>query len=522
MSITRPAHPRVPPELFGAMLFLILGCYTWKVNQVPTARAFAGEPRRSRVVRADGSVQDIFAPRFAAESLIGTSSPRPDATRVAVALSDVRSLSVREPNPAGTVGLLVAAVGVTGAIIAASSGRRDAPQGGGTSGGGSGYGSGEFYSCPLVYSWTPAGWRLDSGTFGGAISAGLARTDVDNLLYAAPLGGLIRLKVANELNETDHVDALMLVAVDHPAGTTVAPDADGGVHTLRALSLPRAAHDYRGRDALARIAAVDGWNWESNPTGRDSSRSADIRDGLELTFARPAGARIGHLVVDANVTKWAAYLMGQFVAAHGTATRAWYDSLDTRQGYAGAVQRALASEAFLTVSVLTDTGWTRQGLAWDVGPEISKRQVVELDLSRVTDSMVRVRLESVPSFWLIDAVGLGLVADEPMQLHEVRPVSAVGVDGRDVRAILSSADRSELVLETGDSAIANYPVPATVQGMSRSYLLRAHGWYRLNADESAAPDVATLQQITRARLGISRVATSRLAGGVASLAGAGR
>jgi hypothetical protein len=39
-----------------------------------------------------------------------------------------------------------------------------------------------------------------------------------------------RLKVANELRETDYVDALHVLAVDHEAGLAVAPDASGGNH----------------------------------------------------------------------------------------------------------------------------------------------------------------------------------------------------------------------------------------------------------------------------------------------------
>lgn len=67
-------------------------------------------------------------------------------------------------------------------------------------------GSDQTYSCPLVYSWDGQRWRLDSGTFGGAIMPALARTEVDNLLHAVPVGDSLRLRITNELNETDHLD----------------------------------------------------------------------------------------------------------------------------------------------------------------------------------------------------------------------------------------------------------------------------------------------------------------------------
>jgi hypothetical protein len=505
----------IPPRLaLGALLLatpLLGSCTSWRIGSTTPEAVVARKPYVIRVVRQDGVTEQLYASRFEGDSLIGMSSPEGHARRISIPLADIHSVAVQRLNIAKTA-VLLAGAGVTAAIIASAL-KSDPPPVVQTGG------SGDFYySCPLVYSWTTGGWRLDSGTFGGAISAGLARTDVDNLLFASADAGIVRLKLANEMHETDHVDAVALLAVDHPAGTTIAPDPDGGVHTLGPLTRPLTARDYRGHDALPRIGAVDGWSWESIPSGRDQARDADIRDGLELQFARPERGRPARLVIDANITPWATYLMGRFVGAHGAATSAWYDSLDTRPLYAAAVQRALASEAFLSVLVQTDTGWVRQGIAWDVGPEISKRQVVALDLRGVTGPTVRVRVESVPSFWLIDAVALDQTADQRIRLQELAATSAVTGTGRDVRPLLASADNTALVMETGDTAILRFAAPALRPGQSRSYLLRTHGWYRLHTGTGAPPDLVLLRTVERARLGISRAATAQLAAAVAASA----
>jgi len=64
-----------------------------------------------------------------------------------------------------------------------------------------------------------------------------ARTDVDNLDFVQPEHGVMRLKLANEQRETDYVDALSVLAVDHDSGLTVAPDAAGRLHTIGAPGL---------------------------------------------------------------------------------------------------------------------------------------------------------------------------------------------------------------------------------------------------------------------------------------------
>jgi hypothetical protein len=402
--------------------------------------------------------------------------------------------------------------------VAAASSDSPFPSGGG-GGGGSGGGSGGdgVYSCPLVYSWDGRGWRLDSGTFGGAISRGLARTDVDNLAYATPANGVLRLKVANELAEIDYLDALSVLAVDAPAGSTVSPDASGALHTITAPVAPVAARDFAARDALARVRAVDGWHWESSPADRDSARAADRRDGLELRFVRPAGAVRARLVLDANNTPWAAALMGRFVAAHGTATQAWYDSLDASPAMARALGAGIARQAFLGVSVREGERWKPQGLAWEAGPEVSKRQVVLLDLTGVMGDTVIVRLESVPSFWLVDRAAIDFSPELPVTVHELSPETAIGASGRSRVATIALADGVADTLETGDSLLVSIPVPPIPPGAERSYLLRTHGWYRIESPESGPPDLALLTRVLDGSDGLSRVATARLQQAVAHL-----
>ena len=246
-------------------------------------------PNEIRVRLANGMEAVIIKPVIVGDSLVGQQPAareggQSDSEHVAVALSDIQQVEFRQLNAAKTTALVLG-LGLTFAVIIAAASYD--PGGGWTSSGGGDC----CASCPHVYSWDGSHWRLDSGTFGGAIARGLERTDVDNLDFAAPEDGVLRLRLANELQETDYVDALAVLAVDHAADVTVAPDGRGALHTLGALAAPLSARDFRGHDALARVRAADGWSWESNPSGRDTAVAADLRDGLELTFLRPAGAR---------------------------------------------------------------------------------------------------------------------------------------------------------------------------------------------------------------------------------------
>ena len=495
----RESRRRIQVTLLAVIV--LAACTVWAPANRPIAEIANGGPKvMLRVTHMNYTSQDVARAHILGDSLIGVAPFMRESTRVAIPLDNIRSVQYRKVSAGRTLGL-IAALGITTAIVIG--GLSDDPEPAPSS-------EPISLSCPLIYTWDGKNWRLDSGTFGGAIMRAFQRTDLDNLDLAVAADRVLRLKVANELRETDYVDALHVLAVDHEPGLAVAPDASGGIDTIGTLVAPLTATDFSGRDALARVLTADGWNWESTPTGRDSARVSDIRDGVELSFIRPAAAQHAHLVVDGNNTPWAAYLLAEFIEARGSGTIAWYDSLNTGQIDASAMGSRLAKEAFLTVQVWTPQGWVRQGLIWEAGPEVVKRQAMDLDLSQVRGDTERVRLESVPSFWLLDQVSLDYTADRPVTVTKLDLVQALDRTGRDVRARIANVDDDYYVLETGDEAELHFSVPDVPAGFERSYLLQSTGWYRVHTSMAGEPDIATLQRIAEDSLGISRVAVGRL------------
>ena len=505
----------------------LTSCMSWRQAAAPPADLLARQPQKVvRVTLRDGRRPVLQHPFIRSDSL-GGNEILADGRSMdeMIALKDVVRTEVSHLDAGRTV-LAVAALGTATVLLvnAAKSGTsyhpssQPPPSGGGSC---SIMGCGPI-SCPLVYSWDGHRWHLDSGTFGGAIAEALQRTDVDNLDFAHAEDGVLRLRVANELAETDYLDALTVVAVDHDASVTVAPGPDGTLHTIGALVAPVRATDDRGVDALPRVVAADGWNWESTVSGRDPGNAADLRSGLELAFVRPRGATRAHLVVDANSSTWGAYMLEEFIRAHGRATQAWYDSMNAHPQLALAIQSRLAREAFLAVSVRAASGWQSQGLVWEAGPEIVKRQVLDLDLSHVAGDTVLVRLTSAPSFWTIDRVALDFSADQEFAVHELRLVSARDRDGSDVAPLIAAADHRGYALSHGASADLVFAAPPVPPGMTRSYLLESTGWYRVDTPETGEPDVAALAGFGRDSLAVGRASVVRLNAALLALAAEAR
>jgi len=368
----------------------------------------------------------------------------------------------------------------------------------------------ETTNCPRIYGWDGTAWRLDSGTYAGALMQALARTDVDNLDVAQSQGGNLVLRVTGVPNETEHVDAIRLLVIDHDPKCTIAPDAGGTLHALGSLTPPIAAHDVHRRDILRLVRATDALCWESVPTGRDTARADDIRDGIEVEFPKPAGATEARLVVDGGYTIWQAYLMSEYIQLHGRDTGVWGRALAADPAQARGFEDATAREMFLQVTLWDGAHWTRQGSVPGAGPELSKRQVVRLDLSGVRGDTVRVRLETAPSLWRIGRVAIDVGPKREFVVKDVGLGSARDSRGRDARSHLARADGQEVRMESSDSLELRFAVDPTPPGCARSYLVSTTGWYQVHTSESGDPDWALADRLVQEPGAMSRYSVSRI------------
>jgi hypothetical protein len=223
------------------------------------------------------------------------------------------------------------------------------------------------------------------------------------------------------------------------------------------------------------------------------------------------------LVVDASNTAWAEYMMGRFVGLHGSAARGWYDSIAAYPELSAQLGRMMNREIYLGVWLHVNGRWERRGTVREAGPEVWKRQVVPLDLTGTTGDVLRVRLESAPSLWLVDQLAMDYSPPAALQVRELPPTRATDGQGADVLSLVTTADRRELVLQRGDTAEVVFPDPPLAAGRARSYLLSSTGWYRLQVPASGPPQTALLHSALNEPLAASRIVTGTLARALGAL-----
>ena len=142
-------------------------------------------------------------------------------------------------------------------------------------------------SCPFIYSFDGDNYIFDAEPFSGAISRGYQRTELCPLDHIEAVDGEYRLLMTNEQDETDYVDEISLLAVDHPPHTQILADHRGTLHCIRQPIAPLHAIDKQGRNVTGMITNCDHTLWFSRVKDKDQ---------LIIRFPKPTAAPKAKLV----------------------------------------------------------------------------------------------------------------------------------------------------------------------------------------------------------------------------------
>lgn len=341
--------------------------------------------------------------------------------------------------------------------------------------------------CPFVYSFDGEKYVLDSETFGGSIFESAKRTDWSKLNHLKEVEGNCRLKITDELQETDYINEVRLLIVDHPKGTEVVPSFSGKLHVLSDPQIPINAVDLQGNNAFEFVKAKDDRFWLSNPFGRNPEIKAQARDGLILEFRWPPNAAFVKLALNVQNTLWAAHLQAKFLELQGSELQSWYELVNSSVEAREKFQKAFIREGMLLVKLWNGNSWQTSGFIWEVGANVFRDQIIWLDISDIPGEVLRVQLESTTGLWMINSVLADYTADLPLGTTELLLLEATDHLGRDLRQILKNTDDCYYEMFTGDWAELTFKVPPRKKGYERSFVLKSTGYYLINVSAEGEP-----------------------------------
>jgi hypothetical protein len=459
-------------------LFFLAACATRTRPVAPQELSTVKKGQWLLVETTDGRTLQIKEPSADGTRLVGVTT---SGERQEIPLASIRSARVQWKDHSALFLLLPVAVAVWLGIGAATA---PAPPPG--------------ESCPFVYAWDGRDLVFEAEPYGAAIAPALKRTEWTPLPHLREVEGEYRIRIANELDETQHTDEARLVVVDHPPATQVAADPTGRLHAFRDPAPPRRATDELGRDLTGVLRHTDSEAWLVEYAAMDARTRETLRDPLVLEFDKPARARTARLLVNGATALWGAQVAREMLALHGRRLPEWYAELDGMGPAALALLAFYAREGLYTLPIEVETagGWRTRGTLFGSGPFAYKSTAYALDVSDVPGETLRVRLAVPVNFWALNSVAVDYGDPPPVEAVEVETSTVRDGRGRETRRLLAATDGAALVMaERGDRADLAYPAPAPRPGLSRTVLLKISGHYDIHIVPEGDPQEALLQRV---------------------------
>ena len=354
-------------------------------------------------------------------------------------------------------------------------------------------------SCPFIYSYDGHKFVFDGEPYGGAIMQSLERTDWSELEHLRPAHGRYRLLLTNEVDETQHTNSLRLLVVDHDPSCTVIIDKEGRPHAFRRLLSLQSARDESGRDLLAWLRDKDQAFWQPNLRAFSEHDSlGDVRNHIVLEFERPGDVRRAYLVTNVATHQWGSHMIRTLLSMHGTQVGDYYAAINASQEKRQALLQWNDREELyhLFVEVLTDRGWIRQDFIPGGGPFISESRAIPLDLSGVSGSSVKIRINPPIGFWSLNSFHLAW-AEDSVRVTTLSAISASGPSARRTMDALRSDDDEYVTFPTKEvDAELAYRAPPAAPGMARAIFAETRGWYEVHLHGLGNPDVEGLRRMT--------------------------
>jgi hypothetical protein len=391
--------------------------------------------------------------------------------KLSVPLSEIELVWVKRVNPWPTVAIVSAAAAVA-IILAVDAASEPVPAP--TTGEG---------SCPFIYSFDGREYVFDAEPYGGSICKGLERTEWLGLDYLRPVEGQYKIIVADELEETQFTNELKLLVVDHREEDRVVPGIQGKLHIISDPVAPIGVHDQKGKDIRSLVTQEDRTFWVSSLDGKDPERPEDLKDELIIEFPKPADAGQVKLVANAWTTVQGSQVAKTFLGLHGDAASAWLHEINEFGPAYHWIWNWYSREDMylMKVWVLTQSGWMAKAMMYGGGPALAKDKAYPLDIADVPGDSLKIKLTPASGFWMIDYLAVDYSADAPVEVTELSPIKAVDHRGRDVQESLAADDDLYLGMPNiGDYAEVIYQAPNPREGLVRSLILKATGYYDIH------------------------------------------
>ena len=356
-------------------------------------------------------------------------------------------------------------------------------------------------SCPFVYSYNSQKYVFDAEPLGGAVTRGLQRTDLSKLDFLKEDNGKYKLLVRNEVPETQYLDEMKLVVVDHPKGTEIVTNLAGELHTISNPQKPILAIDEKGNDLTRFVEENDYTFWQTKLPVLNYDSLNNLRHQLTFVFPKPQHQKKAKLIINAGTALWGSQMIREMLSLYGDKIDNWYEKVDNLSGEEiekeQMMQFVVREELYyLKLMVMENDIWNSQGLIFGGGPFIAETKTYDLDLSNVKGDSLIIQFNPPFGFWTIDYIAVEYDEIIVPDYTEIGLSQAVDMGDKNILQIISTSNGEyQTMPEVGDYFLLEYDALPEVPGMERTYFLKTTGYYELHLPKDQPMKEKLLQRI---------------------------
>lgn len=370
--------------------------------------------------------------------------------KVEIPMNTIKSVEIHEKNVAASVAtsiaipLVIAGVIVGGAYLIAC-------------------------ACPQVESVAGQATEFHGSLFPGAIFKSLKRDDhliLDNVLVDE---GNINLKIFNNLPETEYIDQVQVLEVDHNGYEYLGVNIENkfvSYNEAETSTLSLAGNSNNVTNTL---------NYRDNLIYKfDNLDSPDELNSITLKFDKSNFSGDTKLIIRGKQTQWLETVANYIFLNIGKSYNNWVKRRDRMPADKWLEKNEWQGVA-LNVFLKVNDKWKLVGSHHDGGTMSMRELVMDIDLKKVTGSTFEIKLESAYKIWELDYVGITDQWSENLTVSSLDIQSIVDEDGRDISNTVA-VDDGNYHIQEGEGSYVNLIAKGPSLGSS-TIVLQGTGYY---------------------------------------------
>lgn len=386
---------------------------------------------------------------------------------IEIEITEILYAIIEKTNAAGsilaTMGVLVGAILIMGIIAMATK-----------------------ESCPFVYSYDGNNYVFDAEPLGGATTKGLERTELSKLEHLKPVNNKYKLLIKNEVPETQYLNKMSLLAVDHPPNTKVYPDLNCNLHVVKMPEKFTKAKDEFGNDLTDFVKDEDDIFWQTHLPFDTSKIKDDYRHQLIFTFPKPLDIKSAKLIINAGTSLWGSQMIREMQSLYGNSIESWYEQMDRKGSELEQMLGFIEREELYIMKALVKEGneWKQRTSINGGGPFISETRSYDLDLRNVSGDTLFMKFKLPYGYWTLDYLAIDYDDNTLPIIQEIDISYASDNEGNNIADLLYNDDEMYHIMPNiGNYFLAEANAPPLRKDYKRTIFLKSSGYYKLHLDK---------------------------------------